>query len=51
MAAVNCGWSSRKFTAKILIKMADSDDETSTEHQLKFVLLGDGASGKVKELI
>ncbi|KAK2558421.1 Ras-related protein Rab-28 [Acropora cervicornis] len=26
--------------------MADSDDETSTEHQLKFVLLGDGASGK-----
>ena len=27
--------------------MSDSDDETPTDHQLKFVLLGDGASGKV----
>jgi len=26
--------------------MSDSDEETATEHQLKFVLLGDGASGK-----
>ena len=33
------------------MKMADSDDETSTEHQLKFVLLGDGVLRKVKELI
>jgi len=27
--------------------MSDSDDETPTDHQLKFVVLGDGASGKV----
>lgn len=27
--------------------MSDSDEETATDHQLKFVLLGDGASGKV----
>lgn len=27
--------------------MSDSDEETTTDHQLKFVLLGDGASGKV----
>ena len=27
--------------------MTDSDEETTTDHQLKFVLLGDGASGKV----
>ncbi|RMX57711.1 hypothetical protein pdam_00005002 [Pocillopora damicornis] len=26
--------------------MTDSDEETTTDHQLKFVLLGDGASGK-----
>ncbi|XP_001635227.2 ras-related protein Rab-28 [Nematostella vectensis] len=26
--------------------MSDSEDETSTEHQLKFVLIGDGAAGK-----
>ena len=30
--------------------MADSDDETPTDHQLKFVVLGDGASGKVSLL-
>ena len=30
--------------------MSDSDDETPTDHQLKFVLLGDGASGKVSFL-
>ena len=29
--------------------MSDSDEETATEHQLKFVLLGDGASGKVSD--
>ena len=27
--------------------MSDSEEETATDHQLKFVLLGDGASGKV----
>ena len=31
-------------------EMSDSDDETPTDHQLKFVLLGDGASGKVSFL-
>ena len=51
MATVNFGCSLRKFTAKILMKMADSDDETSSEHHLKFVLLGDGVLRKVKELI
>ena len=30
-----------------LIEMSDSEEETATDHQLKFVLLGDGASGKV----
>lgn len=30
--------------------MTDSDEEMATDHQLKFVLLGDGASGKVNEL-
>ena len=30
--------------------MSDSDDETPTDHKLKFVLLGDGASGKVSFL-
>lgn len=30
--------------------MSDSDDETPTDHQLKFVVLGDGASGKVSFL-
>lgn len=32
-------------------KMTDSDEETTTDHQLKFVLLGDGASGKVRVII
>ena len=27
--------------------MSDSEDETTTEHQLKFVLVGDGTAGKV----
>ena len=31
--------------------MSDSDEETATDHQLKFVLLGDGASGKVRVVI
>ena len=31
--------------------MTDSDEETTTDHQLKFVLLGDGASGKVRVII
>lgn len=31
-------------------EMSDSDDETPTDHQLKFVVLGDGASGKVSFL-
>lgn len=30
--------------------MSDSDEETPTDHQLKFVVLGDGASGKVSFL-
>ena len=36
MVAVDFGWSLRKFTAKILMKMADSDDETSTEHEMVY---------------
>lgn len=31
--------------------MSDSDEETPTDHQLKFVLLGDGASGKVSFVV
>lgn len=31
--------------------MTDSDEETTTDHQLKFVLLGDGASGKVRVIM
>lgn len=31
-------------------EMSDSDEETPTDHQLKFVVLGDGASGKVSYL-
>ena len=28
--------------------MSDSEDEQTTEHQLKFVLVGDGTAGKVE---
>lgn len=31
--------------------MSDSEDETTKEHQLKFVLVGDGTAGKVKRLL
>jgi hypothetical protein len=30
--------------------MSDSEDEATTEHQLKFVLVGDGTAGKVETL-
>jgi hypothetical protein len=31
--------------------MSDSEDEATTEHQLKFVLVGDGTAGKVEMLL
>lgn len=27
--------------------MSDSEDDSASDHQLKFVLIGDGAAGKV----
>ena len=45
--AVKLWWNCGEILVFFLSEMSDSEEETATDHQLKFVLLGDGASGKV----